>query len=238
MNDFFLFLKNPVPPFNSKNEENFKIKIITVFKIFWITLGLTVVAILIGLMVDAILVSVFSIKSLNTTFTQNFKNIANKFGHFKFFFVVIYVPALEELIFRLPLKIKTSFISFSLGMLLYSLFGFSYTHFEITLLKPYLGVLLFLVSLPLALNFILKKLNVVELIIKNYKVYFYLLATGFALVHIGNFKPINYNLIFLYPFYVLPQFVMGVSMGYVRNKYGLQYSLLLHSLINLPHGIF
>ena len=238
MNNFFLFLKNPVPPFSSSNDESFKIKIITVFKIFCITLGLTIGAIFIGLMVDAVLVSVFSIESFNTTFNQNFKNVANKFGHFKFFFVVIFVPALEELIFRLPLKIKTSFISFSLGMLLYSLFGFSYTHFEVSLLRPYLGVLLFLISLPLILNFILKIINVVPFIIKNYRVYFYLLAAGFAMVHIGNFKPINYNLIYLYPFYVLPQFVMGVSMGYVRNKYGLQYSLLLHSLINLPHGIF
>ena len=50
MNSFFQFLKNPEPPFISSNNENFKTKIITIFSIFCITLGLTIVAILISLM--------------------------------------------------------------------------------------------------------------------------------------------------------------------------------------------
>ena len=95
MNSFFQFLKNPEPPFISNNDETFKTKIFTVFNIFCITLGLTIVAILISLMVDAVLVSLFSVKSLNTTFTQNFKNATNKFGHFKFFIVVLFFTAIR-----------------------------------------------------------------------------------------------------------------------------------------------
>ncbi len=238
MKSYFLFIQNPVPPNGLPQIESITKKLLTVLKIYLLTLLLAAIAASITGLLDNILISVFSLKSLNTTNSKNFEAVVNRFGNFKVFYVALFVPALEELIFRLPLRVKASFISFSFGMLLYPIFGFSYTHFDINSLRPYLAVIFFLMLIPLILYWVLKKIDIVSTINKNYKIYFYLVSSLFALVHISNFKPLNYNLIYLYPIYVLPQFVMAVSLGYIRNKCGLQYSLLLHSLINLPRGIF
>ena len=238
MKPYFRFIQNPEPPNISAQFISVTTKLLTVLKIYLFTLLLAAIAATITGLFDKILVSFFSIKSLTTTHASNFKAVADRFGNFKVFYVALFVPALEELIFRLPLQAKPFFISFSFGMLLYPIAGFSYIHFDVYALRPYLGVVVFLILIPVVVGWVLKKINITGIINKNYRVYFYILSSLFALVHISNFKPLNYNLIYLYPLYVLPQFVMGVSLGYLRNKCGLQYSLLLHSLINLPRGIF
>ncbi|KAB1160601.1 CPBP family intramembrane metalloprotease [Tenacibaculum aiptasiae] len=52
----------------------------------------------------------------------------------------------------------------------------------------------------------------------------------FTLIHIGNIK-IIYN-IFLIPLLILPQFISGTIMGYLRIKYGFVFSVLFHMLNN------
>ena len=238
MKSYFLFIQNPVAPNISGAIESFTKRIFTVLKIYIFTFLLAAIAGAIAVLLNNILISVFSLKSLNTTNSKNFEAVVSRFGHFKVFYVALFVPALEELIFRLPLRVKASFISFSFGMLLYPIFGFSYTHFDVNSSRAYLAVIHFFVLIPLIFYWFLKKIDIVSAINRNYRIYFYLISSLFALVHISNFKPLNYNLIYLYPIYVLPQFVVAISLGYIRNKCGLQYSLLLHSLINLPRGIF
>lgn len=58
-------------------------------------------------------------------------------------------------------------------------------------------------------------------------------SISFGLSHIGNFAPINGSLIFLYPFYVLPQLVYGVVLSYAAVKYkSIFLPFLIHAGIN------
>ncbi|WP_370190640.1 type II CAAX prenyl endopeptidase Rce1 family protein [Qipengyuania sp.] len=58
---------------------------------------------------------------------------------------------------------------------------------------------------------------------------FWLSALGFASVHLFNFKPDE--MMMALPL-VLPQFVTGTMLGYLRVNYGLWASVLLHALHN------
>ncbi|MBX7501003.1 CPBP family intramembrane metalloprotease [Qipengyuania sp. YG27] len=58
---------------------------------------------------------------------------------------------------------------------------------------------------------------------------FWLSAVGFASVHLFNFKP--EEMMMALPL-VLPQFVTGTILGYLRVNYGLWASVLLHALHN------
>lgn len=236
MINYFSYLKHPKPINSYEPSLSFKEKSIIFLNTTLITFGLAIVAAIISVLFDKFLVLTFSIKSLANFQVSNFDHAVKNFGKYKLICVAVIVPAIEELIFRLPLRKKSSFIAYSIAMLLYPLFGFSYFHFNFWSLEFYLFAGLFFVLLPFCLYRFFVWINLEAILKRNYKIYFYFMATLFAFVHIANFKPLNYHLIFLYPIYVLPQFVMGVSLGYLRNKCGIKYSWLLHGLINLPHG--
>ena len=236
MINYFTYLQNPKPTDINEQPLAFKQKLIIFFKTTLLTFGLAIAAACFSYLFDQFLVFAFSIKSLANFYVNNMDHAVKNFGKYRLVCIAVIVPAIEELMFRLPLKIKSSFIALSIGMILYPLFGFSYFNFNYHSLKPYLFAALFFILIPLCLNWLFVQINLENRLRKNYKVFFYFMATLFAFVHIGNFKPLNYHLIFLYPIYVLPQFVMGLSLGYLRNKCGLKYSWLLHGLINLPHG--
>lgn len=65
----------------------------------------------------------------------------------------------------------------------------------------------------------------------NYACWFSIII--FGLVHIGNFTPIDFSVLFLYPFYVLPQMVYGVVLSYAAVKYkSIILPFLIHAGIN------
>lgn len=67
---------------------------------------------------------------------------------------------------------------------------------------------------------------------KNYFRYiFYLSAILFALVHLLNFD-FEEPIIWLAPLIVMPQFIAGIFMGFIRIKMGLIWSVLLHATFN------
>jgi membrane protease YdiL (CAAX protease family) len=68
--------------------------------------------------------------------------------------------------------------------------------------------------------------------IENYPKIFYFYVISFALIHIGNFG-INDISGFLIFFAVIPQFVGGLCMSYIRLRDGLGYAIALHSTHNL-----
>lgn len=236
MIDYFSYLKSPRPYNISEVSLSYKENFIIFCKTTLLTFGLVVIAAIFSYSFDQFLVYTFSIKSLSNFQVKNFDHVIKIFGRYKLIFVVLIVPAIEESIFRFPLRIKSSFLAISIGMLLYPLFGFSYFHFNFTSLHDYLFAGLFFTLLPFSLNWFFIWINLEDILRKKYKYFFYFSAALFAFVHISNFKPLNYHLFYLYSFYVLPQFVMGLSLGYLRNKCGLKYSWMLHGLINLPHG--
>lgn len=69
---------------------------------------------------------------------------------------------------------------------------------------------------------------------KYFKVGFYTLAVLFGYIHIFNFEITPMVLLFS-PILVLPQLVLGLIFGYIRVRFGLFYSMILHMCYN---GVF
>jgi membrane protease YdiL (CAAX protease family) len=67
---------------------------------------------------------------------------------------------------------------------------------------------------------------------KSFKIVFYFFALIFGFVHISNFE-LTTNVLLLSPILVLPQIILGGYLGYIRVRFGLQWSMLLHGTYNL-----
>ena len=68
---------------------------------------------------------------------------------------------------------------------------------------------------------------------KHFKIFFYLFAIVFALVHLSNYNNTNFLFYLLAPLIVLPQFIGSLMIGYVRLKLGFFWGVLQHGLYNL-----
>ncbi|MFQ3181634.1 MAG: membrane protease YdiL (CAAX protease family) [Polaribacter sp.] len=66
---------------------------------------------------------------------------------------------------------------------------------------------------------------------KSFKIAFYALALLFGFIHIFNFE-ITTNILLLAPLLVLPQILLGGYFGYIRVRFGIQWSMLLHGCYN------
>ena len=90
------------------------------------------------------------------------------------------------------------------------------------------GVALAIVGAPAVAALLLKRprLGIFE---RRFALLYWVSAISFALVHLANYT--EGSLIILLPF-VLPQFVLGTMLGYLRVHYGLIAAIALHALHN------
>ncbi len=68
----------------------------------------------------------------------------------------------------------------------------------------------------------------------SFKFGFYFFALVFGFIHISNFE-MTKNVLILSPILVLPQLLLGGYFGYIRVRFGLQWSMLMHGTYN---GLF
>ena len=66
---------------------------------------------------------------------------------------------------------------------------------------------------------------------KSFKISFYTFTLLFGFIHLFNFE-ITTNVLLLAPLLVLPQILLGGYLGYIRVRFGLQWSMLLHGCYN------
>jgi len=66
---------------------------------------------------------------------------------------------------------------------------------------------------------------------KIFKIAFYTIGVIFAYVHIFNFE-ITTNVLLFSPLLVAPQFFIGLIFGFIRIRFGLIWSIFLHSIYN------
>ena len=121
-----------------------------------------------------------------------------------FFFAVIMVPLLEEVMFRLILRFRSNFL------ILWSI---------------HIGVALQLGQKRSLLKTARKVWD------KFYDWVFYLMTMAFGLMHIMNFEP-SLNIYLLAPILVAPQILIGINLGYLRVRFGLIWSILFHAFYN------
>lgn len=154
-------------------------------------------------------------------------------SHFAFFMGAVFIaPLMEELIFRAQLRRFTGFIlfiAFACGILLTAITG-TYWAF---LISPFIFTLLFVIYRYTLASSIGRKFRFWRWV---FPWHFYFTAVCFALVHLSNFER-GTALIPLGILYTLPQFTIGLVLGFTRMRYGLRYSIALHSLYNLSLAI-
>lgn len=145
------------------------------------------------------------------------------------FFGAICAPVLEELIFRWQLrkpKWSILFVLISIEILVWTFTKNDYVLFFIGLGLFVIGITAILVMDKL------KRLKKVKVFRIYYVLLFYYTAVLFGYVHITNIK----GLTLADPSFILytgSQIFGGLTMGYMRVKYGLKYSILLHATFNM-----
>jgi hypothetical protein len=145
-------------------------------------------------------------------------------------------PTVEEILFRLWLTFKKPYIFLSLiAISLVGLIKFN-NHYIYTLkvdVKFYRYLIEAIISGIVFwgifnLSFFRNLSN------KYFKCIYWASCIGFGLIHLGNFTPLKLNIIWAYPFFILPQLFFGFILGYIRIKNGFFWALLIHCLVNLP----
>ncbi|MBK7710509.1 MAG: CPBP family intramembrane metalloprotease [Bacteroidales bacterium] len=213
-NDLISFLKSPDP------EQRFEIKTYGSFlRLLWSSFVIT-------LLISFIISLIISTPLRYLDLLPSIKNM--QFQRFNILKMSLFVPVIEELIFRLPLRISKVNLSTSFGLLLFLVFQ-----------KININIaLLFLVWTVIFLVFNVNKKSDSETSLRNIssKLYlwiFYFQAILFGLLHLSNFN-LNYKYFYLFPFYILIYVLIGCFWGYIRVRYnnGIFACILTHILIN------
>lgn len=149
-------------------------------------------------------------------------------GFFIIIGIIVLAPIIEEVFFRLwlkPLYINYLLLLFILVCVV--VLSFLKKQFLVT------GITGFLI---IALTFLLagKKIKAIQrFVLKYFKYLFFLSALMFGLVHLFNIEHFSIVALVVSPVLILPQFVAGLFLGFIRMKFGIFYSILFHSLINI-----
>ena len=233
LKNILTFYRNPYAGFNTGKNESIKERLMLLKKAFVFCLCSCIVIVLFIIMViEEILESKFNISII-----ENLHNTWNEFEARNspldaFLKVSIIGPLREEILFRLPLITKSPFLRLAIFLgwvdfLFPELFNFKFLSWSygIVLLIILAGIIVSEKIYDQNFQTVFQK--------KNYNYMCWGLTIAFALVHIFNFTPLNGSFIYLYPFYVLPQFVYGIVFSYLAIRFNsLLWPFLLHASIN------
>lgn len=214
-----------------------KEKVIYLLKSYWAFFMFVLLSFFIIKITDSCIVNILHLPSIYTEIHKNNISFTTDYGNYAFLIIVLVVPFIEELIFRLPLDLKKRSIGIAFSILIFRFSGNSLLGFDISnsydLLRLFSAINVYIL---IKKYFPEKWLDTFKG--ENFKYVFYTLSVIFALVHISNFSTSDMRLWVFYPIYVLPQFFMALIMSNIRMQYGLMWSFLLHALINLPSILF
>jgi hypothetical protein len=217
------FLKHPVEEF----ADNYKIGT----KIKWLFFLLLIDLILMYILIF------FQNLPVKYGFIDNDQNLmVQRISKGNIYFLTLIVsvaaPIMEELIFRLPLRLKKyNFIPFILIVLLLNSLGIinHYTNG----LSWYYVLPVFITVLALIVVFTPTYFSKISTYLKSkYGWYFYFIALLFGFYHLINYR-FTIQVLFFAPLLVLPQIVAGLLLGYIRIRFGFIWGILLHAIHNL-----
>ena len=207
-----------------------KIKFLFIGVLFYFLFSLA--SILLILAFDEFIVRYLEYPSIAKLFKKSKSNITREYNILT---IIILVPIIEELFFRLILKpYQRNIVIFSFLLSFIMWYGGKYPN------KIDLYLLLSLVCSTLFSFFIYyllyKKQNIEKFLWEKQKITTIIFTIFFGLVHISNIVKIDtlyWQLSLFYPIYVLPQICLGYFCSILRLKLGFIWGILFHSLINL-----
>lgn len=217
---------------NQKRQYYYKEKILFLLKCILLYFLFSITSILLIFAVDEFIVHGLGFPSIRALIKKSKSMIIENYNLFS---IVILVPLIEELFFRLilkPYKKNIAFFSFMFSFMI--CYGGQYPNkIDTYLLFSLLISLLFSVLVFYVLN---KKTHIEEILWKNQKILVIFFTLIFGLIHISNIDKVgtlHWKLSLFYPIYVLPQMIMGYFCAVLRLKSGLIWGVLFHSIINL-----
>ena len=144
--------------------------------------------------------------------------------------IIIIIPFFEELIFRLSLKPKIQYLFISFFLIFFLIFG-GKLNLDLKFFENYRWSIFLAASITFIVVFTLKK-TILNFIIQNNKLLICTSIFLFGLVHILNIANLNFKILLFYPFFVIPQMIMGYFITNLRIKYNFFWGYMLHVLIN------
>ena len=144
--------------------------------------------------------------------------------------IIVLVPIIEELVFRFHLKYRRWVVNVYLPMVLILTCSFliSISSSPISICVTFVS----LITLIFYIVFNQKTTNYIERIwIRKFNLVFYITTLLFALIHITNYE-LSLTVILLAPILILPQFIGGFFIGYLRVKAGFIWGVTLHMASN------
>lgn len=217
LSQFWIFLKKPTLLKLSRDKNSLK-------KDF---LWLLVIDIIFAIFIALIFMFLIEFKLIKEYKTQD---LLKEYGVLtSFIFACICAPLLEEFIFRWHLRKRYATIYFVFlsvaGIIIYFIDA------------SWINFLVFLISFIIAaliISYYVKQSQTKKHILwkRLYPIVFYFSALIFGFVHLSNFQGLTIqDPAFI--IYMSSQTFGGLSLGYLRVKYGLMYSILSHSCFNL-----
>lgn len=217
--------------FNLFKIKNDKYKIIDFAKVYFYTiLGIIITSVLL-VFLDKIVTNSYTEIAIISDYQRNLIASKDRFGHINFLYILLIGPFLEELIFRLPLDFKLNSLAISFSLLFFRFSGTSL--FDFSNMKGYFIRLIFTFLLGFIIVNMIPKGKYEDKIKKHKTVLISLSIILFGFVHISNYSPLHLKVLYLYPIFVLPQIIMGISITHLRLKYGFWIGLMLHFFLNL-----
>jgi membrane protease YdiL (CAAX protease family) len=149
-----------------------------------------------------------------------------------FILAVVIAPLMEELVFRFPLRYRRGAILLlvlCLSMISFYIFQNIFSAKINATISGTIAIMGFILIGSLSSE---KGLEKISNFLKNYYPWiFYLTAMMFAFAHIFNYDLPDEKW-FLTPILVLPQLILGLFLGYVRLRFGIWASILMHAMNN------
>lgn len=215
--DFIRFLKNP------SLEKQIDINSFSTFlKLVWKSF-------LILLVVDIILGLLFCGPLLYFNLFPSLKGI--NFNLINVLKISLYYPIIEEVIFRLPLRVSKFNLILPLSILI-SLLAFKHC-----LSNFYLAVSLFII-LYFSLYLLIKEdssffIKLINFLTKKFGLVFYFQALLFGFLHLTNYN-LDWEYFYLFPLFIMNYIFTGCFWGYLRVRYskGIYLCIASHIFIN------
>lgn len=145
-----------------------------------------------------------------------------------FISIILIAPIIEELIFRVHLKLKRKFFIISIVLLsclliseVYKTKSFNFNSIFYIIYILYLFLVMFInIKYSIEDSVYLRKTNII------------INCLFFALFHITNYKITNNNNVYLLIINVLPMFIFGYYFSIIRLKLNIYWAILAHMTAN------
>lgn len=214
MKEYLQFIKNPLKFKKLAYENENTMKIVFSFLIFSLCMAISYA--LLVLIIDSIFGGLREFISQSNT--NESLGVLLKF--------LILSPILEELGFRLGLKINKRYVAISSGIQL---------SYFIFIGLPDIDILykVLIIAASIFLAFLVINQKVINYLIKHYNIYVAYNIILFGLLHVFNYEFTNYKEFLYLPLLILPQLIMGSYFSFIRLKNGFKIVVFLHILFNM-----